>query len=138
MLWLQNLGLAGGNAADTTFVLDTLYVDAENTTLYVRDVDDMLTVYLHGKTTNNTSQLKVVKVDWTKWLGSSSISTSTWTVDDTTLTLSNDSNSTVTATVYIGPASIDAEYWLVNTIVTDDAVARTESRSIRVKVVRRV
>ena len=137
MTWLLNLGFAGGEGAEV-FVLNTLYVEAENTTLYVRDDNDMMIVYMHGKTGTQTTGLKKIKVDWTKWLDGSTISTSAWTVDDTTLTLSNESNSTTSATVYIAPTPLNEEYWLENTITTADSVPRIESRSIRVKMVRMV
>jgi len=137
MLWLMNLDFAGGEAADT-FVLNTLYVDAESTTLFVRDDNDMLIVYKHLDRASGASDKQVVKVDWTKWLDGSTISTSTWTVNDSNLTLSDASNSSTTATTYISGGVEDCEYWLVNSVVTADAVARTESRSIRVKVVRKV
>lgn len=86
----------------------------------------------------------LASLDWTRWLGTAAISTSSWVAQSkggattTALTLSDDSNTTTTATVYFAGGTENDEYWLVNTIVTNEAIPRTESRSIMVRCARKV
>lgn len=92
----------------------------------------------------NSTDKMMVTFNWGRWLGSSSIDTSTWSVKDksgsttSTITISDDSTSSPTTTAYISGGSLDDEYWLGNTIITDDAVPRTETRWAEVRVVRKL
>ena len=70
-------------------------------------------------------------VDWSSWLGSDTISTSTWTVP-TGITKDSDTKTTTTATIWLSGGVIDQDYLPINHIVT--AGLRTEDRSILIRV----
>ena len=78
-----------------------------------------------------------VDVNWSSWLGDSSIASDTWEELTGALTISNESNTTTASTAYISGGTFDREYELKNTIITDDAIPRTESRWITVQVVKK-
>ena len=70
-------------------------------------------------------------IDWTAWLGTDTISASTWTAP-TGITKSAESNTTTRATVWVSGGTAGASYTLTNRIVT--AGGRTAERSIRITV----
>ena len=69
--------------------------------------------------------------DWSDWLGSDTISSSSVTVQ-TGLTADSDSNTTTTATVWLSGGTPGEDYEVTNRIVT--AGARTEDRTIIIMV----
>ena len=71
------------------------------------------------------------QIDWTAWLGSDTIATSTWTVP-TGITKVTSTNTTLTATIWVSGGTVDTSYMLANKIVT--AGGRTEERSIWINV----
>ncbi len=71
------------------------------------------------------------KVDWSDWLVSDTINTSTWTVP-AGLTAGAASNTTTTATQWISGGTAGTTYTVTNRIVT--AGLRTAERSITIKV----
>jgi len=73
-------------------------------------------------------------VDWSEWLGSDTVSSSTFTVG-TGLTKDSESNTTTTATVWVSGGTANSSYTVTNRIVT--AGGRTADRSFVVKVVER-
>lgn len=73
-------------------------------------------------------------VDWSEWLGSDTISTSTWTVP-TGITKDSDSATTTKATIWLKSGSAGKEYSIVNKIVT--AGGRTDERMLVIKVIQR-
>lgn len=70
-------------------------------------------------------------IDWSAWLGSDTISNSSWSVpagiDDTLET-----NSTTVGTVWLAGGSLGGSYECANTIVT--AAGRTKSESIIINI----
>jgi hypothetical protein len=72
--------------------------------------------------------------DWETWLGSDTISTSSWVVP-TGLTENSDSNTTTTATVWLSGGTAWTWYTVVNRVIT--AGGRTEDRTLIVLVVER-
>lgn len=70
-------------------------------------------------------------VDWSDWLGSDTISSSSFTVP-TGLTEDSDSNTTTTATVWLSGGTPGEDYEVTNRIVT--AGGRTEDRTITIRV----
>ena len=73
--------------------------------------------------------------DWSDWLtGSEVISTSTWTVSPTGLTIDSESETTTAATVWVSAGNVGEVYVLTNQIVTDASPARTCDRTITVRV----
>jgi len=70
-------------------------------------------------------------VDWSDWLGTDTISSSSWTVP-TGITKDSDTNTTTTATIWLSGGTEGAEYRVTNQIVTTDG--RTDERSIIIKV----
>jgi hypothetical protein len=71
------------------------------------------------------------QVNWATWLGTDTISTSTWTVT-TGLTKDSDTNTTTTATAWLSGGTAGRTYTVTNRIVT--AGGRTDERSFQVKV----
>ena len=72
--------------------------------------------------------------DWSDWLGTDTIATSTWTVP-TGLTKVSDTNTTTTATIWLSGGTAGMSYTAVNRITT--AGGRTEDRSLSFTVVER-
>lgn len=68
-------------------------------------------------------------VDWSDWLGTDTIATSSWTVP-TGITNDSDSNTTTVATVFLSGGTIGQRYDLVNRITT--AAGRTADRTITI------
>ena len=69
------------------------------------------------------------ETDWEDWLGTDTISTSSWTVP-TGITKDSDTNTTTTATIWLSGGTAGTSYTLVNRIVT--AGGRTEDRTITI------
>ncbi len=67
------------------------------------------------------------QINWAAWLGTDTISSSTWTVP-TGITKNSDTNSTTTTTIWLRGGTAGTEYTLTNRIVT--AGGRTADRSI--------
>lgn len=72
-------------------------------------------------------------VDWATWLGTDTISTSTWPVVPAGITKDSDTNSTTIATIWLSGGTIGETYQLTNRIVT--AGGRTDDRTITINVV---
>ncbi len=70
-------------------------------------------------------------LDWGTWLGSDTISTSTWTVP-TGITEDSSTNTTTTATIWLSGGTAGSTYLLINRIVT--VAGRTEDRTIQITV----
>ena len=125
----------GGGQADPQFDANTLYVGFEDTNLIVfRGLYDMKVIYI------DVDAKKRIQADWTDWLNGSTIDTSTWTVESssTEIVVSDTSNTTAVTVAYINAAAgtYQLDINLKNTIVTNDAIPETESRSFLIKVVR--
>ena len=71
---------------------------------------------------------------WSKWLGSDTISTSTWILEDG-ITNDSDSNTTTTATITLSGGTAGTNYTVTNRITT--AAGLTEDRSWIFRVVER-
>lgn len=69
--------------------------------------------------------------DWSSWLGTDTITTSTWTVG-TGLTKGTDTHDATTATVWLSGGTAGIRYKITNHIVT--AAGRTDERSFYVMV----
>ena len=69
--------------------------------------------------------------DWSEWLGTDTIATSTWAAD-TGITIDSETETTTTTTVWLSGGTIDAEYEILNEIVT--AGGRTENRTLTIKI----
>lgn len=78
----------------------------------------------------------IVPLDWSDFLGSAQISTVTWEADSG-ITLSDESNTTSTTTNYVSGGTKGNDYNLRCTITTNETVARTESRNIEIRVVKK-
>lgn len=72
--------------------------------------------------------------DWSSWLGTDTISTSTWTVG-TGLTKGVDTHDTTTTTVWLSGGVLDTRVAITNRIVT--AGGRTDERTFHVTVTNR-
>lgn len=70
-------------------------------------------------------------IDWTAWLGTDTISTSTWTIGSG-LTKQTDTKTSKTATVWLTGGTAGTDYTATNRIVT--VGGRTDERSMRVQV----
>ena len=70
-------------------------------------------------------------IDWSAWLGSDTISTSTWTVTDG-ITKTVDTKTTTTTTIWLSGGTLNAEYECLCRIVT--AGGRTEDCTITIVV----
>ena len=70
------------------------------------------------------------KVDWSNWLSSETISSSSWTVSDG-ITVDSSTNTTTDATVWLSGGTRGGFYTVVNTIVT--SAARTAARGFRIQ-----
>ena len=70
-------------------------------------------------------------VDWDDWLGSDTISTSTWTADSG-ITVDSSTNTTTTTTVWLSGGTAGESYTALNRIVT--AGGRTEDRELLILV----
>lgn len=70
-------------------------------------------------------------IDWEKWLGADTVSTSTWTVPSG-ITKDSDSATTTVATVKLSGGTLGADYDVVNRIVT--AGGLQDERTLRIQV----
>lgn len=84
-----------------------------------------------GTFTKDPSAVLDYCIDWSAWLGSDTISTSTWTVT-AGLTKDSDTNTTTTATAWFSGGTVGKKYVATNRIVT--AAGRTDDRSILIEV----
>lgn len=73
-------------------------------------------------------------INWERWLGDDTISSSSWTVEDG-LTKDSEDNDLLTATIWLSGGTLGATYTLTNSIVT--AAGRQADQSIRVKMITR-
>lgn len=71
-------------------------------------------------------------VDWSAWLGTDTIATSTWTVP-TGLTVDSETETTTLATVWLSGGTTGTTYTLVNRITT--AAGRQDERTLTITVV---
>jgi len=70
-------------------------------------------------------------INWADWLGSDTISTSTWTVESG-LTEGTKTSTSTTATIWLSGGTAGQTYSVTNRIVT--AGGRTDERTITLKV----
>lgn len=70
-------------------------------------------------------------VDWTDWLGTDTIVTSTWTVP-TGLTSVTETNTTKIATIFLSGGTTGSSYEIINRITT--AEGRTDDRTLLIVV----
>jgi hypothetical protein len=70
-------------------------------------------------------------VDWSEWLGTDTISTSTWVVASG-ITRNADSRTTTAATIWLSGGTVDTDYVVTNRITT--AAGRTEDRTLVIEV----
>lgn len=70
-------------------------------------------------------------IDWSTWLGSDTIATSTWSAS-AGITINSNTNTTTRATVWLSGGTAGNTYQLTNTITT--AGGRTDQRTIAVEV----
>ena len=73
-------------------------------------------------------------VDWSAWLSSETISTSSFTVE-AGLTKDSESNDTTSATVWLSGGVSGTSYTVTNTITT--SAGRTDERSLTINVIDR-
>jgi len=73
-------------------------------------------------------------IDWSSWLGTDTISTSTWAVP-TGITKDSDSETTTETTIWLSGGTAGVNYELTNSIVT--AAGREEDQTIVVRVAER-
>lgn len=72
--------------------------------------------------------------DWSAWLVSDTISTSTWTAG-TGITIDSNSSTTTVTTVWLSGGTASVAYTVTNRIVT--AASRTDDRSLTINVEQR-
>ena len=70
-------------------------------------------------------------INWATWLGSDTISTSTWTVESG-ITKDSDTNTTTATTIWLSAGTAGVTYSCTNEIAT--AGGRTANRTIDIKV----
>lgn len=71
------------------------------------------------------------EVDWSDWLDTDTIASSTWTVADG-ITKDSDSNTTTTATIWLSGGTAGTTYELLNHIVTN--AGREDERTVKITV----
>jgi hypothetical protein len=71
------------------------------------------------------------QIDWAAWLGSDTISASTWTAE-TGITIASSTNTTTTATVWLSGGTVGTSYVATNHITT--AGGRQDDRRIKFEV----
>jgi hypothetical protein len=77
------------------------------------------------------------EIDWTDWLtGGETISTATWTVSSG-ITKDSESNSTTKAKVWLSGGTAGTTYTATNRITTNSTPARTDERTIEIRVEQR-
>lgn len=70
------------------------------------------------------------ELDWSEWLDTDTIASSSWTAD-TGITIDSDTNTTTTATVWVSGGTVGERYEVTNHIVT--TAGREDDRSIKIK-----
>ena len=69
--------------------------------------------------------------NWATWLGTDTIASSSWAVEDTgDITIDSHSNDTTTTAVWLTGGTLGTRYEVTNTIVT--AAGATEERTLKV------
>ena len=134
LAWLNLLDMGGGQTPIDTDV-NTLHVLHENTTLTAyRGIFEVKTIYL------DKADTKRVSVDWSHWLATgTSIASSSWEVEDsnTSLSVASDSATSDVTEAYLSTTfGYGNRLYLKNTIVTDEAIPETASRSLDIFIVR--
>jgi hypothetical protein len=71
-------------------------------------------------------------INWSPWLGTDTINTSTWTVP-TGITKVTSTNTTTTATIWLSGGTEGKMYEVVNTIITSGG--RTDYRTLLIEVI---
>ncbi|HZT29229.1 MAG TPA: hypothetical protein VFA33_05065 [Bryobacteraceae bacterium] len=71
-------------------------------------------------------------VDWSKWLAGDQIEESTWSVSDSALAVSDETNSATQATAWLSGGAVGQSYTVTNKITT--AAGRIDERSFIVQV----
>ena len=71
-------------------------------------------------------------IEWSKWLAGDQVRTSTWTVSDTAIEASNDSNTATRTTVWLSGGVAGQSYTVTNRITTSGG--RTDERSFVIQV----
>ena len=74
-------------------------------------------------------------LEWAKtddsWLDTDTIASSSWAISPAGPTLTGEANTTTTATVFVGSATLGETYRLTNTIIT--AAGRTADRTVTLR-----
>lgn len=70
-------------------------------------------------------------VEWDDWLEGDTIATSTWTLPDG-ITKESDTHDNTLVTIWLSGGTLDAEYTLVNHIVTNSTPPKEEDRTITI------
>lgn len=84
------------------------------------------------KPDKDPNESRAYAIDWSDHLGSDTISTSDWAVVTGSVTISDETNTTTTATVLLAGGTIMETAELCNTMTTDGG--ETLEQSIRVRV----
>lgn len=72
--------------------------------------------------------------DWSEWLGTDTIVSSTWAVDAAGPTLSNPTFSATKTTIWVAGGTVGSKYRLTNHIITASSPAREDERSFNLKI----
>ena len=70
-------------------------------------------------------------VDWSDWLGIDTIFSSSWSCDDSGITIDSDSATATVTTVWLSGGTVDEEYEVVNHIVT--TAGREEDKTLTIR-----
>ncbi len=86
----------------------------------------------------DSDAIVVYEFDWSDYLGSATIVTSTWTISGPDSVLTKDQESVVTGSqktrVRLSAGTRGKSYTLANKIVTNETPAQTDERSITIRV----
>ncbi len=74
------------------------------------------------------------KFDWSDWLGSDTISTSSWVVPNG-ITKDSDTNDTTSTTIWLSGGVLGNKYTVLNRIQTGNSPTRVADRSAYIKMV---
>jgi hypothetical protein len=88
-----------------------------------------------GRSLHDPQAVLDYQIDWSAWLGTDTISTSTWTVPTGLTQPSASSHSDTTATVWLAGGTEGNSYTVTNHILT--ASGRQDDRSITITVAQR-
>jgi len=72
------------------------------------------------------------KIDWSAWLGTDTISVSTWT-NPTGITKDSDTKTATTTTIWLSGGTLDVEYLIINKITTVGGRIDERSFSVLIK-----